>query len=42
MWLQPAPVEARMVVSEMGEQWSPNTELYEKPAYFSIKTQCVR
>ena len=26
MWLQPAPEEDRMVVSEMGEQWSPNTE----------------
>ena len=25
MWLQCAPVEERMVVSEIGEQWSPNT-----------------
>jgi len=23
MWLQPAPVDERIVVSEMGEQWSP-------------------
>ena len=26
MWLQPAPVDERMVVSEIGEQWSPKTE----------------
>ena len=25
MWLQPAPAEAMMVVSEIGEQWSPHT-----------------
>ena len=25
MWLQRAPVDDRMVVSEMGEQWSPHT-----------------
>ena len=25
MWLQRAPVEDRIVVSEIGEQWSPNT-----------------
>ena len=24
-WLQPAPAEAMMVVSEIGEQWSPQT-----------------
>ena len=24
-WLHIAPAEAMMVVSEMGEQWSPNT-----------------
>ena len=26
IWLQRAPVDDRMVVSEIGEQWSPNTE----------------
>ena len=26
IWLQPAPVEDKIVVSEIGEQWSPNTE----------------
>lgn len=25
MWLHPAPVDERIVVSEIGEQWSPNT-----------------
>lgn len=25
MWSAPAPVDARIVVSESGEQWSPNT-----------------
>ena len=26
MWLQPVAKELKMVVSEMGEQWSPKTE----------------
>jgi hypothetical protein len=26
MWLQAAPVDERIVVSEIGEQWSPKTE----------------
>ena len=26
IWLQPAPVEESIVVSDIGEQWSPNTE----------------
>ena len=26
IWLQDAPVDERIVVSEIGEQWSPKTE----------------
>lgn len=38
MWLQAAPVLESIVVSEIGEQWSPNTE----PASVADKAMIVR
>ena len=40
MWSQPAPADDKIVVSEIGEQWSPNTDP-EKIAARIIDKKCM-
>ena len=40
MWSQPAPADDKIVVSEIGEQWSPNTDP-EKIAASIIVKKCM-
>ena len=40
MWSQPAPADDKIVVSDIGEQWSPNTEP-EKIAARTIVRKCM-
>ena len=46
MWSQPAPADDRIVVSDIGEQWSPNTEPENIAASIIVKkcmwSVCIR